>query len=62
METLAKDTTKDLHNGRIKYTKKIDLSLHYHSEVELIYLASGALDLYTENNVMHMKKGDVAIL
>ena len=62
MEELARDTTRDLHNGRIKYTKKIDTTLHYHSEVELIYLQEGELDIFTENNTMHMTTGDVAIL
>lgn len=62
MKDIALNTTSNLYKGKMKYTHRIDLSLHYHRQIELIYLKKGMLDIHIDDRTLHLTTGDIAVL
>lgn len=62
MQTKPIDTTTSLTDGRIKYTRTIQNNLHYHRQIELIYLLQGSLRIETDRAQFVMQAGELAIL
>lgn len=56
------DTSSALTAGRCKITDKITLSVHYHKQIELLYMIDGSLKFHANNKIYDLKKDSFVII
>lgn len=56
------DTTTYHNNGKIKFSKDINLNLHYHRQIEVLWLIEGSLKIHFDDKTIKLNKFDLLII
>lgn len=62
MNNTILDTTAVLNSGKIKFSQDINLDLHYHRQIEVLWLVEGSLKVYFDNKTISLNKFDLLVI